>query len=149
MTAENPFRAPDAATGLNAIGFKKPTSSPGKKLHWLLSCFAATSSVYGPYVVMTVYTHAYVGCDHCKRATRELLLCAPAMLPVELGRRTLGIPHYDDWLWFSVSFAIALMWVGGLAWLLSRRRILGAIAASLTVGLGCFLATALLSMIRM
>lgn len=151
MDSENPYRAPpDSVAALDKTSPLSPKQiAASRRTPWLISLVGAAASVYGPYAVMTIYTHFYVSCDHCKKATRDLLPCAPALLPVELAQRFLGIGRQDDWIWFSVSFAVAMMWVIGLALLLRRSKLLGAIAAALTLSLGSFLATALLAMIRM
>ena len=150
MTSENPYRAPDVSSDLDKPApLEKPPVLVRRKTSWLLSFFAAAGSVYGPYAVMTVYTQFYVACDHCQKATRELLLCVPALLPVEFAQRTLGIQREADWIWFSVSFTITLLWLTGLALLLRQSKLFGAIAAAVTLSLGSFLATVLLAMIRM
>lgn len=150
MTTENPYRAPDVPATLDKpTPLEKPLARVRRKTSWLLSFLAAIGSVYGPYAVMTLYTQFYVSCDHCQKATRELLLCAPALLPVELAQRTLGIHRQADWIWFSVSFTITLLWLTGLALLLRQSKVFGAIAAAVTLSLGSFLAMVLLSMIRM
>lgn len=150
MTSENPYRAPEVTSDFEKPApLVTPPARNQRKTSWLLSFLAAAGSLYGPYTVMTVYTQFYVSCDHCQKATRDLLLCSPALLPVELAQRTLGLPRQADWIWFSVSFSITLLWLTGLALLLRQSKILGAVAAAITLSLGSFLAMALLAMIRM
>lgn len=147
MTSENPYRAPEVPAALNKPApLEKSQARIKRKTSWLLSFLAATGSVYGPYAVMTLYTQFYVSCDHCQKATRDLLLCAPALLPVELAQRTLGVQRQADWIWFSISFTITLLWLTVLALLLRHSKLFG---AAVTLSLGSFLAMALLSMIRM
>lgn len=152
MEIENPYRAPQAAAA--SVGSIGKSASPSQssikpRTPWLISFIASASSVYGPYLVMMLYTQIYVSCDHCKKATRDLLLCSPALLPLELTQRFLGMTRQDNWLWFSVASGLALLWVVCLALILRYSKLFGAVAAAISLGIGCFLATVLLAMIRM
>jgi hypothetical protein len=142
----NPYRAPSEAKStdepLIRIARRKP-------IPWLAAFTSSAAAVYGPYAVMTLYTQAYVSCDHCKQATRNLLACAPGLLPVELIQRGLGIPHQSDWIWFSFAAAFAILWVLGFTFVLRRSWLLGVTGAVLTIAISSWLAFVLLSMIRM
>lgn len=151
MEAENPYRAPlttGPTVAEKAAAAPEPRFIP-RKTSWPISIGASAASVYGPYGVMTLYAQFYVSCDHCQKATRDLLVCAPGLLPLELSQRVLGISRQDDWIAFSISFVLTMLWVAGLALLLRRYKLIGAIVAALSLGVGSFLATALLAMIRM
>jgi hypothetical protein len=129
---------------------KEPPRAAGNaRFSWLTSVICSGTAVYGPYVVMAIYTQIYVSCDHCKQATRNLLVCAPGLLPMELAQRGLGISRQADWIWFGVATLFALAWIAGLAWLFRRSLWLGVPAAVLTFAISSWLAIVLLAMIRM
>lgn len=142
----NPYRAPSESksTDVPLSRIKRQ-----KSISWFAALISSAAAVYGPYVVMTVWTQVYVSCDHCKQATRNLLLCAPGLLPVELIQRGLGISRQGDWIWFGFAAAFALSWVFGLAFVLRRSWLLGGTGAVATIGLCSWLAFVLLAMIRM
>jgi hypothetical protein len=142
---DNPYRS----QGVKASTDSQAPSRAPRRLSWLASITSSATAVYGPYGVMTLYAQIYVSCDHCKQATRNLLACAPGLLPVELAQRGLGISRQADWIWFFAAMMFALIWVMGLALLFRKRWWLGTIGAVVTTAVGAALAMALLAMIRM
>jgi hypothetical protein len=146
MTDENPYLAPSEAKSTDEPLTRIPRRKP---ISWLAALTSSAAAVYGPYAVMTLYTQVYVSCDHCKQATRNLLACAPGLLPIELIQRGLGIPRQSDWIWFGFAAALAILWVLGLTFILRRSWLLGIAGALLSISLCSWLAFVLLAMIRM
>lgn len=143
--SENPYQTPVTPIALT----KSAREASARKRGWLVAYSMAIGSVYGPYVVMTLYTQFFVDCDHCRHATRNMLAFAPGLLPVDLAQRALGISRQGDWIWFSASMFFTLIWVTGLAWLIRRIFWFGVPAATISFGISCWLAYVLLALIQM
>jgi hypothetical protein len=109
-----------------------------------LSCLA----VFGPFIVMAIYTLLFVSCSHCKRTAWTLLPCAPGLLPIEAGRRLLDLSRPADGINFALAFIVSLAMIFTLACLLRRGRRLRFAGVSVALAVFSIFAFCTLSMIR-
>jgi hypothetical protein len=112
---------------------------------YLTSYFA----VYGPFLAMALYTLAFVECTHCKAAAWSMLPYGPALIPLMLSVRLLGIPAVGDSLSIALGLAVCAGIVAVLARLLhGRRRWLQTLIAATALALSGVSAYVLLALIR-
>ena len=109
-----------------------------------LSCL----TVYGPFVVMAIYTLLFVSCNHCKTAAWKLLPCAPGLFLVELGRSLLDLPRTGEALWFALAFVASLAALFVLSWLVKRGPRLRWTAVVVALTIFSIAAIGTLAMIR-
>ena len=109
-----------------------------------LSCVA----VYGPFVVMALYTLMFVSCSHCKATAWKLLPCAPGLIFVELGRASLDVSRPDDGVWFALAAIVSLAIVLALSWLLQYGPRTRWVSLGVAVAAFSLVAFGTLSMIR-
>jgi hypothetical protein len=123
-------------------------SNAGAILSWNKAAGLAVGAVYGPFVVMALYTLAFVKCGHCKKAVWTLMPSGPGLLPMELGRRALNVTMSGEWVGLTSAFGVAVLMVWGLAWVVRQ----GPRARRIGLGIGMVIfslaAFAVLSMIR-
>lgn len=87
------------------------------------SAFAlAFSALYGPFVAMAGYTSLFVGCSHCKAAAWQVLPFGPAIIPYEVAKQTLGLPHFSSTFGNIATLVIAGSLLAGLAALTTRLK---------------------------
>src|SRR5687768_3670917 len=70
---------------------------------WKRAYLLSWSAVYVPFAVMATYTLLNVSCSHCKAAVWTVLPCAPALIPIEIGRRVFDLPRPSDAIGFVVA----------------------------------------------
>jgi hypothetical protein len=110
---------------------------------------ASYLAVYGPFFAMALYTSAFVECAHCKLAAWSMLPYGPALIPLMLSVRLLGIPAVGDSLSIALGLAVCAGIVAILARLLhGRRRWLQTLIAATALALSGVSAYVLLALIR-
>jgi hypothetical protein len=69
---------------------------------------------------MGVYTLLFVSCGHCKAVAWQFMPLAPGLVVWELTRSLLRLPHLGNAVGMSVSGAVTLLMLFGMAALLRR-----------------------------
>jgi hypothetical protein len=82
---------------------------------WLLACLAT----YGPFVVIALYTLAFVSCPHCKRTYCSLLPLSPGLLASFITAGALTILK-SAFVLYSISSLYSLLMLFGIASLVRR-----------------------------
>ena len=115
---------------------------------WRNAAALGSLAVYGPFLVMALYTLGFVRCDHCKKTVWMLLPCGPGLFPVEGARQALEVSRWGEGLTFVAAFAVSLAAVGLLVPLIRRGGRLLWIVIALTFVAFSFCAFGVLAMIR-
>src|SRR5688572_7010192 len=115
---------------------------------WRSAAALGMLAVYGPFLLMALYTLAFVSCGHCKTTVWMLLPCAPGLFPVEGARQALGVSRWGEGLTFVAAFAVSLTAVGLLMRLVRRGGRLRWIVPGVAFVAFSFCAFGVLSMIR-
>ncbi len=104
-------------------------------ISWSRAAVRSCLAVYGPFVIMAIYTLLFVSCSHCKKVVWAILPIGPSLLPFELARHWLKLRLPGDVVGYILAFIASAALVLALAWLLRRgiwvRR--AAIALALAV----------------
>jgi hypothetical protein len=117
-------------------------------MSWNRAAAFSCLAVYGPSLLMAIYTLLFVSCSHCKATVWMLLPCAPGLLPVETLRRLLNLPRPDDTIAFLFAFLTCISIVFLLTLLIRRGKWLRLTTIALTVALSTLCAIATLGLIR-
>lgn len=91
-------------------------------MFWRSAVGLACLAVYGPFVVMAVYTSLFVSCLHCKTTAWVLLPCGPGLLPLTLTQRWLDLPRPGDTLGYILAMVFTNATVFALACLIRNHR---------------------------
>ena len=117
-------------------------------MSWNRAAGLACLAVYGPFLLMAIYTVLFVSCSHCKATVWMLLPCAPGLFPVEGMRRLLNLSRPDDTIAFIFAFVACVLIVLMLTYFMRRTRWLRLTTFAVTLGLSTLLAIGTLSLIR-
>lgn len=120
---------------------------PGR-ISWPRAALLTVCAVYGPQLIMCLYTLGFVSCSHCKLAVWQVAPVAPGLFLGECGQRIFNLPHFSSELGIAFAIALSLLVLVGLtAWLRHAGR--WRLAILILVALAsAMLAFALLSAIR-
>jgi hypothetical protein len=150
MSSEsNPYRAPLEATRKGAapseIGRARPKRGGAT---WLTAILLSAGAVYGPYLLMVIYTQLFVACDHCKEWSLRMFPISPGLVPMELFLRTARFVPPDSRAFFLYSGVFAVGWLLLLALVIRRWFWLGVVGVCLSLILGAVMAVMMLMMLR-
>jgi hypothetical protein len=115
---------------------------------WRAALGISAAAVYAPFVLMAIYTLAFISCSHCKAAAWTLVVPGPGIVPMEILRQALNTPRLPDGVSFAIGTVVAFAIIAGLAWLgrLGRGWLIGASIAAFALASGA--AFGLLAVIR-
>jgi hypothetical protein len=125
-----------------------PIPRPVRDYSWWHAALLTASAIYGPQLLMCLYTLGFVACSHCKTGVWLLAPIAPGLLLYEWGRHIFGLEHSSSAVGLTCTIALSLLVFGGLTVLMhnaERWRVAILIAVTLASG---FIAVALLGAMR-
>lgn len=120
---------------------------PGR-ISWPCAALLTAYAVYGPQLIMCLYTLGFVSCSHCKAAVWQVAPVAPGLFLHESSRQIFNLPRFSSELGMAFAIGLSLLVLVGLtAWLRHAGR--WRLAILILVALAsAVLAFALLSAIR-
>ena len=125
-----------------------PIASPSTARSWWCAALPTACAIYGPQLLMCLYTLFWVSCGHCKLAVWQVAPIAPGLFLYETGRRILDLPHFSSEIGITLTIALSVLVLAALtAWVRHAGRWWLAILIPVTLASG-FLAVALLGAIR-
>jgi hypothetical protein len=89
-------------------------------LPWSRALTLAGIAMYGPPLVMCLYTQSCVSCSHCRHAVWQLLALAPGVEVGVLGQLVFHLPRLGDAVTLMIYGGLSLTMLGG--WMLLLRR---------------------------
>lgn len=76
---------------------------------WPRAALLTAGAIYGPQLLMCLYTLGFVACSHCKAGVWQLAPIVPGLFFYEWGRRLLDLPHFSGAVGVALSIVISLL----------------------------------------
>lgn len=130
----------------------QPASDPGQqrrsRMSWPRTLALTAAAIYGPQLLMCLYTLGFVACSHCKAAVWQIAPIAPGLFFYEWGRRIFDLPRFSGVAGVTLAATLSLLVFVGLT---TGLRHVGRWRAAILIAVAlasALLAVALLSAVR-
>jgi len=137
-----------AEGGFEAVGGAAPPEAFQPGLRYGPALVVAALIAYAPFVAMAGYAQFFMTCEHCKVAARQLLPCAPGVLPLGFLGQVLGFRFPSQTAFGWAASAVSVLLVVALARVLQRERRMAIAALIVAIPVFTGLAWMTLAVIR-
>lgn len=122
--------------------------SDNDKLSWPRAVSLVLCAVYGPQLLMCLYTLLWISCSHCKLAVWMIAPVGPGLFLYEWARSLFGLQHFSSETGIVSTCVLTVLMLFGLtAWIRQAGRFRIAVLVLMASG-SAALAFALLAAIR-